>query len=289
MLEIVPLRGTSLHDGVAARLRAMVFDREIAPGEYIDEKALAEAWAVSRTPLREALKVLAAEGLVELVPHRGCRVIELSEDDAEALFPVMALLEGRCALEAATKASAEDLHQLRRLHDELERHAAAQDLDGYYRANHSFHSFVQQLAANRWLDRVTGDLRRFMRLMRGRQLALPGRIHASINEHRVLIDAFEQRDAARAERAMHDHLLAQLVALKKLRRSQLAHRARATPGPAAAKKLATLPKPELKLKPKAAPRPKSTAVPNLKPAHRPKSTPAPKPAKKPVKESRHAR
>ena len=220
MADPIPLRGTSLHDGVAARLRTMVFDGELAPAEFIDEKSLADAWAVSRTPLREALKVLAAEGLVDLVPHRGCRVTLLSEDDADALFPVMALLEGRCAFEAATKASDEDLHQLRRLHDELERYAVAQDIDGYYHANHSFHSFVQKLADNRWLDRVTGDLRRFMRLMRGRQLALPGRILASINEHRVLIDAFEQHDAARAERAMHDHLMAQLAALKKLRRSR---------------------------------------------------------------------
>ncbi len=219
MPDPIPLRGTSLHDGVAARLRAMVFDRELAPGEWIDEKALAEAWQVSRTPLREALKVLAAEGLVELVPHRGCRVIELSDADADALFPVMALLEGRCAFEAAAKASEDDLRTLKRLHDDLERHAATEDLDGYYRANHEFHATVQRLADNRWLDRVTGDLRRFMRLMRGRQLALPGRIAASINEHRVLIDAFQQRDAARAERAMHDHLMAQLVALKKLRRA----------------------------------------------------------------------
>jgi len=218
----IPLRGTSLHDGVATRLRAMVFDRELAPGEWIDEKALAEAWQVSRTPLREALKVLASEGLVDLVPHRGCRVIELSDDDADALFPVMALLEGRCAFEAASKATDDDLRLLRRLHDDLERHAAAEDIDGYYRANHEFHSTVQRLAANRWLDRVTGDLRRFMRLMRGRQLQLPGRIAASINEHRVLIDAFVQHDAARAERAMHDHLMAQLVALKKLRRSAAA-------------------------------------------------------------------
>ena len=220
MSETIPLRGTSMHDAVAARLRTMVFEGELPPGTFIDEKTLAAGWQVSRTPLREALKVLAAEGLVELVPHRGCRVIELSDGDADKLFPVMALLEGRCAFEAASKAGPEDLHRLRHLHDELERHAASRDLHGYYRANHDFHSFVQQLADNRWLDRVTGDLRRFMRLMRGRQLALPGRIDASINEHRVLIDAFLQRDAARAERAMHDHLMAQLAALNKLRRSQ---------------------------------------------------------------------
>ena len=217
MVDPTPLRGLSLHDGVAARLRTMIFDAKLGPGDWVDEKALATAWQISRTPLREALKVLASEGLVELVPHRGCRVIEIGDGDADDLFPVMALLEGRCAFEAVRNAGDADLAQLRHLHAELERHAAARDIDGYYRANHDFHSRVQALADNRWLDRVTGDLRRFMRLMRGRQLQLPGRIEASINEHRVLMDAFEQRDAARAERAMHDHLLAQLVALKKLR------------------------------------------------------------------------
>ena len=243
MADPIPLRGTSLHDGVAARLRAMVFDRALAPGEFIDEKALAQSWQVSRTPLREALKVLAAEGLVELVPHRGCRVIELSEDDADALFPVMALLEGRCALEAVTKASDDDLRTLAHLHASLERHAAAKDIDGYYRANHEFHSFVQRLAANRWLDRVTGDLRRFMRLMRGRQLALPGRMAASINEHRVLMDAFTQRDAARAEHAMHDHLMAQLGALKKLRRQEVRHSVRLTVSDTSRSAARALPKP----------------------------------------------
>lgn len=217
MVDPVPLRGSSLHDGVAARLRTMIFDGELSPGDWVDEKALAAAWQVSRTPLREALKVLAAEGLVELVPHRGCRVVCLSDDDADDLFPVMALLEGRCAFEAVRHCDAAALARLRHLHGELERHADAADIDGYYRANHEFHSLVQALADNRWLDRVTGDLRRFMRLMRGRQLQLPGRMQASINEHRVLMDAFEQGDAARAERAMHDHLLAQLVAFKKLR------------------------------------------------------------------------
>lgn len=220
MPEPIPLHGTSLHDGVAARLRAMVFDRELASGDFIDEKALALRWQISRTPMREALKVLAAEGLLELVPRRGCRVVAMTDADAEALFPVMAMLEGRCAFEAVTKASEDDLAELRQLHQPLERFAAAHDIDGYYRANHHFHNRVQALADNRWLDRVCGDLRKFMRLWRGRQLALPGRIAASINEHRVLMDAFEQRDALRAERAMHDHLMAQLVALKALQKRE---------------------------------------------------------------------
>ena len=195
----------------------MVFERQLAPGQWVDEMALAREWQISRTPLREALKVLAAEGLVTPVPRQGCKVTELSEDDADELFPVMALLEGRCAFEAVRKASPDDIKALRQLHAALEKHAANRDIDGYYRANHEFHSKVQALADNRWLDRATNDLRRFLRLLRGRQLNLPGRIEASINEHRVLLDAIEQRDAARAERVMHDHLMAQLTALKALR------------------------------------------------------------------------
>jgi DNA-binding GntR family transcriptional regulator len=198
----------------------MVFERQLVPGQWIDELALAQQWQISRTPLREALKVLAAEGLVELVPRQGCRVTEMSEDDADELFPVMALLEGRCAFEAVRKATPADVARLRQLHEALERHAAAQDIDGYYRANHDFHSTVQALADNRWLDRATNELRKFLRLLRGRQLNWPGRIDDSINEHRVLMAAIEQRDAARAERLMHDHLMAQLAALKALRQHE---------------------------------------------------------------------
>ena len=143
--------------------------------------------------------MLVSEGLVEPVPRRGCRVIEMTATDADELFPIMAMLEGRCAFEATQHATDADLRELRRLHDELERTAAAHDVDGYYQANHGFHSFVQRLAGNRWLDRVTADLRKFVRMLRGRQLILPGRIDASINEHRVLLAAMLERDAARAE------------------------------------------------------------------------------------------
>jgi DNA-binding GntR family transcriptional regulator len=220
MTDVIPIRGFSLHDQVAERVRALIFDGQLQPGDWIDELAFAQRWEISRTPLREALKVLVAEGLVELVPRRGCRVIEMTELDADALFPVMALLEGRCAFEATSNASDDDREALKRLHETLERTAKSNDIDGYYKANHVFHSTVQQLANNRWLDRVTGDLRRFVRMLRGRQLALPGRIKASIAEHRVLLAAMIDGDAKRAERAMHDHLLAQLTALKQLRAAQ---------------------------------------------------------------------
>ena len=234
MVSPTPLRPASLHEEVATRLRSMVFERQLMPGQWIDELALARDWQISRTPLREALKVLAAEGLVTPVPRQGCKVTELSEDDADELFPVMALLEGRCAFEAVRKAKPADVKALRKLHDVLERHAAANNIDGYYRANHDFHTKVQALAGNRWLDRATNDLRRFVRLLRGRQLNWPGRVQASIDEHRLLMDAVEQRDAARAERLMHDHLMAQLAALKALRAHEQAQGRPPAPLPGAA-------------------------------------------------------
>ena len=220
------LRPASLHEAVASRLRTMVFEQQLAPGQWVDELDLARQWQISRTPMREALKVLAAEGLVVLVPRQGCRVAEISEDDADELFPVMAVLEGRCASEAVRKASAADVKALVRLHELLEKHAAAHNIDGYYSVNHDFHTRVQALAANRWLDRAINELRSFMRLLRGRQLNWPGRMEESIQEHRVFIDAFVKRDAALAERVMHDHLMAQLAALQALRQHERAQGAR---------------------------------------------------------------
>jgi DNA-binding GntR family transcriptional regulator len=218
MSNVVAFQSQSLHNQVGERLRDMIFDRSLPPGSFIDEVALAQSWGISRTPLREALKVLAAEGLVELIPRQGCRVIEMSDHDADTLFPLVALLEGRCAFEATARIDDAARRRLQRLHDDLEHAASAQDIDGYYRANHTFHTFVQSLAGNRWLDRVTSDLRRFVRMLRGRQLKLPGRIDESINEHRVLLAAMLAGDAARAERAMHDHLICQHAALVKLRK-----------------------------------------------------------------------
>jgi len=235
---VIPIRRPSVHEEVAERLRQMIFERALAPGAWIDEVALSQAMSVSRTPMREALKVLAQEGLVRAVPRRGSYVTDLSEDDAEDLFPVMALLEGRCAYEAVKRATPADLRELRKLHQVLERTAAAGDLAGYFAANHVFHTRVQQLAGNPWLQRVTDDLRKFLRLLRGRQLHQPGRLDASINEHRVLLDAIENGDAARAERVMRDHLLAQLGALRALR---AAERADATPKVRAAREAQVAP------------------------------------------------
>ena len=160
----------SLHDEVAAQLRERIFSGVMAPGSFVDELALCSELSISRTPLREALKVLTAEGLLHHQPRRGCFVSEITERDLDEIFPVIALLEGRCAYEAANNASNADLAALEQLHERLNRHAQARRINDYYEANFAIHEAIITLANNRWLAQVIGDLRKLVKLARLQQL-----------------------------------------------------------------------------------------------------------------------
>lgn len=210
------IKQSALYEEVAERLRQRIFQHELAPGAWIDEQALAEEYGISRTPLREALKVLAAEGLVTLKPRRGCYVTELSEKDLDEIFDIMALLEGRCAYEAVRKMGAGALRQLERLHEELERAAAKNDIDGFFEANQGFHLTLQQIAGSRWLVQVIQDLRKVMKLNRHHSLFIEGRLEQSLAEHRIIMDAVRDRDAERAEDAMRTHLRSGRAALSRM-------------------------------------------------------------------------
>ncbi len=214
MAKVSRISTPALYQEVASRLRMRIYSQELKPGEAIDELALAEEYGISRTPMREALKVLHAEGLVSLEPRRGCTVTELTRQDIDEMFPVMALLEGRCAYEAVRKSKPADIRKIEELHGRLEKHAAASDIEKYFELNCVFHEQVQKLAGNNWLERITTDLRKFLRLMRGRQLHLPGRLQQSLAEHRMLLAAFQNRNPAAAEKIMHDHLINQWTALR---------------------------------------------------------------------------
>ena len=209
----------SLHDEVAAMLRERIFDGVLAPGSFIDELALCGEWAISRTPLREALKVLAAEGLVRHEPRRGCFVNQITERDLDEIFPVIALLEGRCAFEAASNATDADLATLEQMHQRLGRCAKARRINDYYQANFAIHEAIITLANNRWLAQVIGDLRKIVKLARLQQLHAPGRLDQSLSEHMAVFAALKARDAAGAEAAMRTHLTRQRVALRELARS----------------------------------------------------------------------
>jgi DNA-binding GntR family transcriptional regulator len=210
------LAAPALYEQVAERLRARIFAHELEPGAWVDEQAIASEFGISRTPLREALKVLAAEGLVQLRPRRGCYVAALSEQDLDEIFPVMALLEGRCAQEATAKATDADLRRLKTIHADLERFAANGDPDRFFEANQQFHNALQDLAGNRWLKQLIDETRQFIKLTRRDSLNPEGRLKQSLVEHRAILAAVQSRDANEAGRLMHDHLLAGRAALAKL-------------------------------------------------------------------------
>lgn len=210
------LAAPALYEQVAERLRSRIYAHELAPGAWVDEQAIATEYGISRTPLREALKVLASEGLVTLKPRRGCYVTELSEQDLDEIFPVMALLEGRCAHEATRKATDDDLKLLADIHADLERHAAANDADRFFEANQQFHDALQELAGNRWLRQLIEETRKFIKLTRRDSLNLAGRLRQSLAEHRKILAAVQQRDAEMARQLMHEHILSGRAALAKL-------------------------------------------------------------------------
>jgi DNA-binding GntR family transcriptional regulator len=210
----------SMHDEVAAGLRDRIFAGELTPGMFLDEGRLAEQMQISRTPLREALKVLTAEGLLRHEPRRGCFVNQVTEQDLDEIFPVIALLEGRCAREAALNATDGDLQALEALHDKLNRHARARRITDYYAANFAIHEAIIALANNRWLAQVIGDLRKILKLARLQQLHAPGRLDQSLSEHMAVFAALKARDPEGAEAAMRTHLTRQREALRELARNQ---------------------------------------------------------------------
>ncbi|KON81879.1 GntR family transcriptional regulator [Azoarcus sp. PA01] len=215
--RIAPL---ALYQEVAERLRQRIYSHDLAPGTWVDEQALADDYGISRTPLREALKVLASEGLVTLKPRRGCYVTEISERDLDEIFTVMALLEGQCAHISARKATDADLDRLRKIHEKLEKAAGGGDIDGYFEANQAFHQALQKITDNRWLLQVIEDLRKVIKLSRHHSLFSEGRLEQSLAEHRDILAALAERDAERAELLMRTHIDSGRAALARIAKAK---------------------------------------------------------------------
>jgi DNA-binding GntR family transcriptional regulator len=207
---------SSLHEEVAQQLRDQIFAGTLFQGSFIDEAALCEHMKISRTPLREALKVLTAEGLVRHEPRRGSFVNEVTEKDLDDIFPIIALLEGRCAFEAALNMSDSDISALDGLHERLQQHAKFKRINDYYATNLTIHEAIITLANNRWLALVISDLRKILKLARLQQLHAPGRLEQSLHEHLAIYAALRARDCAGADAAMRTHLTRQREALKQL-------------------------------------------------------------------------
>jgi len=202
-MSALSLAPRALYEEVAELLRQRIFQRELEPGSWIDELKIAEEYGISRTPLREALKVLAAEGLVTMKVRRGAYVTEVSDKDLADVYHLLALLESDAAGVVAQRASDAELAELQALHAELE--AALNDRDRFFAINERFHMRVLDIAANRWREQMVADLRKVMKLNRHNSLFKTGRIDESLAEHRAIMAALLARNAALTQQRMHEH------------------------------------------------------------------------------------
>ena len=203
MTAATALAPRALYEQVAERLREQIYARVLEPGSWIDEQKLAGEFGISRTPLREALKVLAVEGLVTMKLRRGAYVTEMSADDVRQVYHLLALLESDAAGEVAARASAAQIAELRALHERLEKQVRQRE--AFFAANEQFHLRLLALAGNRWREQIVVDLRKVMKLNRHHSLLARGRIAESLDEHRRLMQALERRDAEAAGRLMRAH------------------------------------------------------------------------------------
>ena len=204
------------HVQIADMLRDMIMTGKLKEGDKVNEGKLCETMGISKTPMREALRVLSVEGLIRLVPNRGAFVTKPEFEEIAEMFDVMSLLEGFCARRACEKMTSRNFAHLEKLHAKLEENYERHDQEEYIRINNQYHSLIQEIAGNRTLNQIVDGLRKKILLYRFQSLNLPDRFASSIREHRDLLEAFRHRDNSRAETLMRQHLQNQTMALKSL-------------------------------------------------------------------------
>jgi DNA-binding GntR family transcriptional regulator len=213
-----PGRGSagSLHDEVLGALRDFIVEGNLADGARIPERALCERLGISRTPLREALKVLAAEGLVELLPNRGARVRELSAEDLRELFDLMGGLEALAGRLACERIGEAEFAEIERVHHEMYRHYLRRDMHGYFHCNQAIHQMIVAAAGNSMLAATYASLSgRIRRVRYSANLAKDrDRLGEAVREHEAILDALRRRDGAELSDILFQHLRNKLKATR---------------------------------------------------------------------------
>jgi DNA-binding GntR family transcriptional regulator len=211
--EIMLIARLSLHDETVARLRSMITEGELLPGARIAERELCDRFGISRTPLREALKVLASEGLVELLPHRGARVTLLSAPELRDAFEVVAALEGLAGELACRRIDAAGLAAIEALHLEMGGHYRRRDLTAYFACNQAIHEAINRAAGNAQLSDLYALVSN--RVRRARYLAnhSPERWAQAMHEHDEILAALRRRDGPACHALLRAHLAHKLYSL----------------------------------------------------------------------------
>ncbi len=206
MADIIQISPLGLHDQVVSRLRTMLVEGQIAPGAKLNERELSELLHVSRTPLREAIKLLAEQGLVDLLPNRGAVAVKLSQADVIDTFEVLAGLEGMSGELAAQRISDAELAELRALHYDMLACHARNDLSGYYRINAQIHSAINAAARNPVLAKAYHLINARVQSLRFRSNQDGANWKLAVKEHERMIQALEVHDGAALRSVLVEHL-----------------------------------------------------------------------------------
>jgi DNA-binding GntR family transcriptional regulator len=206
LAEVAVIARLALHDQVVERLRTQLVEGEVAPGAKLNERELCAALGVSRTPLREAIKLLAAEGLVDLLPNRGAVAVKLTEADIVNTFEVLAGLEAMAGELAAQRVSADELAEIRALHFEMLAAFSRRDLSNYYRLNSRIHNAINGAARNPVLTGTYQRINARVQSLRFRSNQNEDKWQRAVTEHERMVRALGERDAAALRQVLIEHL-----------------------------------------------------------------------------------
>lgn len=204
--EIISIPRAALHEQVAQRLRQMLVEGHIASGAKLNERELSEELKVSRTPLREAIKMLAAEGLVELLPNRGAIAVELSEADILNTFEVMAGLEGQSGELAAQRITESELAEITAMHYEMLAAYTRRDLSNYYRLNAAIHRAINAAARNPVLTATYNQVNARLQALRFRSNQDGEKWKRAMQEHEQMVEALRAHDPVSMRAILLAHL-----------------------------------------------------------------------------------
>jgi DNA-binding GntR family transcriptional regulator len=210
--DSIPRR--SLHDELTERLRTLITRGDLAPGEKVPEKELCSQFGVSRTPLREALKVLASEGIVTLKPNRGAVVSSLTADELEEVFPVMGALEALSGEIACRHITDREIKTIHALHKTMVEHWQRGELQPYFRLNQKIHEAILEATRNETLKAIYRGLSG--RILSARYIAnmSPERWTKAVEEHEAILKALDARDGVQLSKILKSHLANKLATVK---------------------------------------------------------------------------
>ncbi|MFN0263240.1 GntR family transcriptional regulator [Tepidamorphus sp. 3E244] len=201
-----PIERRTLHDELVERVRALVVEGVLAPGEKIPERELCERFGVSRTPLREALKVLASDGLVQLTPNRGATVARLTVADLEDVFPVMGALEALAGELACQNITDAQIAHIQDVHRQMVANYEARKLPEYFELNQRIHELILDAAGNRTLSTQYSSLAQRMRRARFMANMSDARWKQAVIEHEEIMSALQSRNGEALAQILKDHL-----------------------------------------------------------------------------------